>query len=88
MQPGGKAISPKQVDAIINKAKEHTNQVLQEIEQNFRTTIQAHITHYRFLEEEAESRGDEMAAIYYKIGKEIYEQILASYSLSNSYTST
>jgi hypothetical protein len=53
MQSGDKAISPKQVDAIINKTKEYTNQVSWEIEQNFRAAIHGYIIHYRFLEEEA-----------------------------------
>jgi ribosomal protein S17E len=80
-----KELYSQETNRLITENKEYTNQVLKEIEKNFRNTIQGHITHHGYLEEEAEKRGDIGAVMYHRTRREVYQQILASYSLSNSY---
>ncbi len=80
-----KALTEKQIEQCIDQSKDHAAGVLKSIESEFRKTIEGHIVHYKYLKEEAEKRGDNVAAYQYGVRIEVYQQILNNYSLSNSY---
>ena len=59
--------------------------VFKEVEANFRRTIEGHVTYHSYLEQEALNAKDSIRANYHSIRREVYQQILDNYSLSNIY---
>ena len=78
----------KIISERIQENRDNSSSVLKEAEDNFRTTIKGHITHYKYLEDQAIKRGDMTSVAYYKIRRQVYQQILNNFSLANSYNTT
>ena len=67
-------------------AKTHqVNETLKEVEKNFRTSIEGHVTYHRLMMETSKQNGDISGAIRHQVLLETYEGILRNYTLSSRY---
>jgi hypothetical protein len=73
------------IGKAIDAQKLGVREALREIEANYRTTTEAHITYHRELMQHAKDHGDIATAIHHQVMMETYQSILKNYSMSNSY---
>jgi hypothetical protein len=67
-------------------AKTHqVNETLKEVEKNFRTSIEGHVTYHKLMMETSRQNGDIPGAIRHQVLLETYEGILKNYTLSSRY---
>jgi hypothetical protein len=70
---------------LTEMTEERIEEILREAENNFKSSIQGHITYHAFLERDAQSRDDHVTATYHRRRRLVYQQILDNVSLSASY---
>lgn len=73
------------ISKAIDLRKKQTKDVLQEIETNFRKSIEGHVEYHRYLVEQSKEKGDIATAIHHQVMMETYQSILKNYSMSGSY---
>lgn len=73
------------VNKAIDLRQKQTKDILQEIESNFRKSIEGHIEYHRYLVEQSREKGDIALAIHHRVMMETYQSILKNYSMSGSY---
>jgi predicted transcriptional regulator len=73
------------ISKAIDLKKNQTKGVLQEIEANFRKSIEGHVEYHRYLVQQSKEKGDIATAIHHQVMMETYQSILKNYSMSGSY---
>ena len=73
------------ISKAIDLRKKQTKDVLQEIEANFRKSIEGHVEYHRYLVQQSKEKGDIATAIHHQVMMETYQSILKNYSMSGSY---
>jgi len=73
------------VNKAIDLRQKQTKDILQEIESNFRKSIEGHIEYHRYLVEQSREKGDIALAIHHRVMMETYQSILKNYSMCGSY---
>jgi intergrase/recombinase len=80
-----RSVFEDRVGKAIDAQKLRVRDALKEIEANYRTSTEAHITYHKHLMEHARAHGDLATAIHHQVMVETYQSILKNYSMSNSY---
>jgi predicted transcriptional regulator len=73
------------ISKAIDLKKKQTKDVLQEIEANFRKSVEGHVEYHRYLVQQSKEKGDIATAIHHQVMMETYQSILKNYSMSGSY---